>query len=48
MAVVVEPEITYYSLDPMVLTKEFSLVRGSISRLRTIFHSKCGCLSDPI
>ena len=48
MAVVVQPEITYYSLDPMVLTKEFSLFRGSISRLRTIFHSKCGCLSDPI
>lgn len=35
-----EPKITYYSLDPIVLTKQLSLFWLSVSCLRTIFIPK--------
>ena len=44
MTVVMESWITCYSLDPMVLTKQFSLLGLSVSHWETFFLPKCACL----
>ena len=41
----VEPQIVYYSLFAMVLTKYFSLFGLSVSLSKNIFIFNCGCLS---
>ena len=38
IAVSVDPSIIFYSLDPMVSTKYFTLFRFSFSVLKSIFH----------
>ena len=39
MTVVVESDITHYSLDHLILTEQFSLFGLSVSSSRNIFHS---------